>query len=77
MALCNCFETTPATCKHYQKPFTVCWNKNKRDGRGTCAAVCVDWVKENKNMKKGEKQGKAIISHRHSVHTFHISQFLC
>lgn len=33
--------------------------------------------RENQNIRKGEKQGEAIISHRRSVHTFHISQFFC
>lgn len=33
--------------------------------------------RENQNIRKGETQGEAIISHRRSVHTFHISQFFC
>lgn len=45
---------------------------------GTFVCVCLSGLgKEDQNIKKGEKQGKAIISHRRTVHTFHISQFLC
>lgn len=73
MGLCNCFETTPDTCKHYQKPFAVSQNENKRD---VCMHVCGPG-KENENTEKDKNQGKAIISHGHSTHIFPISQFLC
>lgn len=85
MGLCNCFETTPATYKHYQKLSAICWDKNESGGRdvSTCVSVGLKakQITQTKKIKEimvlKEKEEKAIISHRHSVHTFHISQFLC
>lgn len=56
MVLCKCFETSAATCKHYQKSFTEQRMRNKRD-RGMSVHVFVgERIKISERVRNGVKQ---------------------